>query len=205
MFTGIVEEAGVVDSIAETANRIRLVIECGNAASGLKIGDSMAVNGCCLTTVQVSKRRNQRLVHFDLLRETWDRTNLQFVQRRSLVNLERPLRANGRLDGHFVTGHIDGLGEIVRYEQSGSDHLLAISAPTTLMRNIVFKGSIALDGMSLTIASVAKKSFTVWIIPHTWEVTTLRERKPGDFVNLETDLLGKYVEKFLEDNQRTHG
>src|SRR3954465_3186256 len=117
MFTGIVEEAGVVDSIAETANRIRLVIECGNAASGLKIGDSMAVNGCCLTTVQVSKRRNQRLVHFDLLRETWDRTNLQFVHRRSLVNLERPLRANGRLDGHFVTGHIDGLGEIVRYEQ----------------------------------------------------------------------------------------
>jgi riboflavin synthase len=199
MFTGIVEEAGVVDSITETADGIRLVIRSKKAAVRLRVGDSMAVNGCCLTAIKVNTRREQRLVHFDLLRETWDRTNLQFTRAGSWVNLERPLRADGRLDGHFVTGHIDGLGEIMRSEESGSDHLLAISTPRELMRYIVFKGSVAVDGISLTVASVGKKSFTVWIIPHTWQATTLRERKLGDSVNLETDLLSKYVEKFLRD------
>ncbi len=197
MFTGIVEEAGSVDSIRETKSGIHLVIRCQKAASRLRIGDSLAVNGCCLTTVQISGPPKQRLVHFDLLRETWDRTNLQFTRSGSLVNLERPLPANGRLDGHFVTGHIDGTGEIANWERSGSDHRLAISAPPALMRYIVFKGSIAIDGISLTVADVSKKSFAVWIIPHTWEVTNFRQRKIGDSVNLETDLLGKYVEKFL--------
>jgi len=197
MFTGIVEEAASVESVREANSGIHLVIRSQKAASGLKIGDSLAVNGCCLTAAQISGRAGQRLVHFDLLRETWDRTNLQFASSGSVVNLERPLRANDRLDGHFVTGHIDGMGEIVKWERSGADHLLAISAPRDLMRYIVVKGSIAIDGISLTVADVSKKSFTVWIIPHTWEVTNLRERKVGDSVNLETDLLGKYVERFL--------
>jgi riboflavin synthase len=119
------------------------------------------------------------------------------------VNLERPLKANGRLDGHFVTGHIDGLGRIARWEKSGLDHVLDITAPSALVRYIVFKGSIALDGISLTVAKVDLEGFRVWIIPHTYEQTALRERKTGDAVNLETDLLGKYVEKFVSAGRRT--
>ena len=113
------------------------------------------------------------------------------------MNLERPLRAEGRLDGHFVTGHIDGLGRITRWERSGLDHVLEVAAPADLMRHLVCKGSIAVDGISLTVAAVARRSFRVWIIPHTYAVTALSERRVGDAVNLETDLLGKYVERFL--------
>jgi len=154
------------------------------------------VNGCCLTVVKLVRGSRQRVIQFDLLRETWERTNLQFARVGSLVNLERPLRANGRLDGHFVTGHIDGVGRIVRWERAGQDHVLDIAARPELMRYIVLKGSVAVDGISLTVAAVNKKGFRVWIIPHTYEVTALRERSVGDAVNLETDLLGKYVEKF---------
>ena len=136
-------------------------------------------------------------MRFDLVRETWKLTNLQFAHQGILVNLERPLKANGRLDGHFVTGHVDGLGTILRWEQRGKDHVLDISAPAEVMRYVVFKGSIAVDGISLTVAGVQRKSFRIWIIPHTWEVTALRERETGDALNLEADLLGKYVEKFI--------
>ncbi|HKQ38787.1 MAG TPA: riboflavin synthase [Verrucomicrobiae bacterium] len=194
MFTGIVEETGRVEDVQETQSGIALRITAGRSAAGLKIGDSIAVNGCCLTVVEI---RNDAQLRFDLLRETWDRTNLQFVSPGSHVNLERPLRADGRLDGHFVTGHIDGLGRIVRWERSGADHVLEIAPPAELIRQIVQKGSIAVDGISLTVASVNEKTFTVWIIPHTFEVTALRERKIGDAVNLETDILGKYIEKML--------
>ena len=139
---------------------------------------------------------------FDLLHETWKRTNLQFAKVGALVNLERPLRADGRLDGHFVTGHIDGLGRIEKWERSGADHLLEVSAPSTIMRYVVSKGSIALDGISLTVAEVREERFVVWIIPHTYEGTAMRERKVGDAVNLETDILGKYVEKFVRPNNK---
>ena len=137
-----------------------------------------------------------------MLRETWRRTNLQFAQPGSLVNLERPLRAGGELGGHFVTGHIDGVGKITRWERAGQDHVLDIAAPPEVMRYIVFKGSVAVDGISLTVAGVQKKGFRIWIIPHTFEVTALRERKVGDAVNLEADLLGKYVEKFFAARRR---
>jgi len=197
MFTGIVEETGKVVRIKPTANAIQLNVHAKLCALGLKTGDSLAVNGCCLTVVKLTSQRSGKLAQFDLLKETWNRTNLQFARPGSLVNLERPLRAAGRLDGHFVTGHIDGLGQIARWEKSGKDHVLDITAAPELMRYIVFKGSIALDGISLTVAAVKKKSFRVWIIPHTYAVTALRERKKGDAVNLEADLLGKYVEKFL--------
>jgi riboflavin synthase len=113
------------------------------------------------------------------------------------VNLERPLRADGRLGGHFVSGHVDGIGKITRWERAGQDHVLDIAARAEMMRYVVFKGSIAVDGISLTVAGVQKKTFRLWIIPHTWEVTALRERRKGDAVNLEADLLGKYVEKFV--------
>ena len=197
MFTGIVEEAGTVEGIQPTAKSIELTVRAGVTGRGLKIGDSLAVNGCCLTIVKLASRGKSKLAQFDLLQETWRRTNLQFAKPGSLVNLERPLRANGGLGGHFVTGHIDGVGKIIRWEKSGADHLLDLAAPPEVMRYVVLKGSIAVDGISLTVAGVQKKSFRIWIIPHTYEVTALRERKVGDAVNLEADLLGKYVEKFL--------
>jgi riboflavin synthase len=168
----------------------------------LKIGDSLAVNGCCLTAVKLARRGKFKLAQFDLLQETWRRTNLQFAKPGSLVNLERPLRAQGELGGHFVTGHIDGIGKIIRWERAGADHVLDIAAPPEVMRYVISKGSIAVDGISLTVAGVNKKSFRIWIIPHTYEITALRERKVGDAVDLEADLLGKYVEKFVTSTRR---
>ena len=197
MFTGIVEETGVVRAIKPSAKSIVLTIEAQRSARGLKHGDSVAVNGCCLTAVKLTPRGRGKLVQFDLLRETWERTNLQHARPGSLVNLERSLRADGRLDGHFVTGHVDGVGKIVRWERAGRDHVLEISAVADILRYVVLKGSIAVDGVSLTVAGVTRKSFHIWIIPHTHEVTALRERKVGDAVNLEADILGKYVEQFL--------
>jgi riboflavin synthase len=161
------------------------------------LGDSVAVNGCCLTVVKLAARGQAKLIRFDLLQESWQRTNFQYAKPGSLVNLERSLRANGELGGHFVTGHVDGLGRIVRWERAGKDHVLDIAARPEVMRYLVFKGSVAVDGISLTVAAVNKKSFRLWIIPHTFDLTVLRERKVGDAVNLEADLLGKYVERFL--------
>ena len=202
MFTGIVEETGVVERIAKTAKAIELTLRVKQCGRGLKPGDSLAVNGCCLTVTNMKSRGSSKLVQLDLLQETWQRTNLQFVHTGSLVNLERALPANGRLGGHFVTGHIDGTGQIIRWERAGQDHVLEITARAEVMRYVVFKGSIAVDGISLTVAAVRKKRFRVWIIPHTYEVTALRKRAVGDAVNLEADLLGKYVRQFLNAAQR---
>jgi len=203
MFTGIVEETGTVEGIKPAAKSVRLTVRMRGLARGLKPGASVAVNGCCLTVVKISAEGKSRLLEFDVLQESWRRTNLQFARPASLVNLERPLRADGELGGHFVTGHVDGVGKILRNEKSGVDHVLDIAAPPDVMRYIVFKGSIAVDGISLTVAAVRKKSFRIWIIPHTFDVTVLRERKAGDAVNLEADLLGKYVEKFLSAKSAT--
>lgn len=197
MFTGLVEETGVVERVQPTSRAIELTIRPRLCARDLKVGDSLAVNGCCLTVVKVGGRAGHKLAQFDLLRETWERTNLQFMRPGSLVNLERPLAADARLGGHFVTGHIDGLGRITKWERSGADWVLEVAAPAELRRYLVFKGSIAVDGISLTIAAVTRTGCRIWIIPHTWEVTGLRERKVGDAVNLETDLVGKYVEQML--------
>ena len=197
MFTGIVEEAGTIESIQPTGKSIKLTVRAKTCGLGLKIGASVAVNGCCLTAVKILARGKAKLIQFDLLQESWRRTNFQFAKVGSLVNLERSLRANGELGGHFVTGHVDGLGEIIKWERAGQDHVLDIAAPPEVLRYLVFKGSVAVDGISLTVAAVAKKSFRIWIIPHTFDVTVLRERKVGDSVNLEADMLGKYVEKFL--------
>ncbi len=198
MFTGIIEEAGVVHAVKPGAKSIRLTIEAGPIARGLKIGDSVAVNGCCLTVVNLATRGRRKRIQFDLLRETWSVTNLQFVRHGSLVNLERPLRAGGRLDGHFVTGHVDGLGRIRAWEQVGQDWRLDIAAPAAVTKFIVHKGSIAVDGISLTVAAVLRGGFRIWIIPHTYAVTALHERKVGDAINLEADILGKFVAKFVQ-------
>jgi len=202
MFTGIVEEAGVIEKITPAKKSIELTVRAAVSGRGVKLGDSVAVNGCCLTAVKITSRGKARLIQFDLLQESWNRTNFQFAKPGSLVNLERSLRANGELGGHFVTGHVDGLGKIIRWERAGKDHVLDIAAPPEVMRYVVHKGSIAVDGISLTVAAVQKKSFRIWIIPHTYEVTVLQERKVGDAVNLEADLLGKYVERFLTARKR---
>jgi riboflavin synthase len=202
MFTGIVEEAGVIEKITPAKKSIELTVRANVCGRGVKVGDSVAVNGCCLTAVKVASQGKAKLIQFDLLQESWERTNFQFGKPGSLVNLERSLRANGELGGHFVTGHVDGLGKIIKWERAGKDHLLDIAAPADMMKYLVFKGSVAVDGISLTVAAVQKKSFRIWIIPHTFDVTVLRERKVGDAVNLEADLLGKYVERFLAARKR---
>jgi riboflavin synthase len=197
MFTGIVAEAGVIEKIAPAEKAIEMTVRANVCGRGVKIGDSVAVNGCCLTAVKISARGKAKLIQFDLLQESWRRTNFQFAKIGSLVNLERSLRADGELGGHFVSGHVDGLGKIIHWERAGKDHVLDIAAPPDVLRYVVHKGSITVDGISLTVAAVQKKSLRIWIVPHTFAVTALRERKVGDAVNLEADLLGKYVEKFL--------
>lgn len=192
MFTGIVEECGFVKRIMESESAIRLQVISKVCAEDAKLGDSIAVNGCCLTVVEAAK---DGVLAFDLLRETWIRTNFKFVKEGSVVNLERAMAANGRVHGHFVTGHIDGTGTVEVFEKRGADWYLRVRAASEILRYVVFKGSIAVDGISLTVAEVTPDSFNVWIIPHTFEVTALRERRIGDLLNLEADLLAKYVEK----------
>ena len=194
MFTGIVEETGTVEKIATSSQSIRLTLAAGKTAKGARLGDSVAVNGCCLTIIKINRGAHRTNLQFDLLRETWERTNLKTLRIGAAVNLERSLAVGDRLHGHFVTGHIDGVGVIRRFEKRGADWLLEIEPPSEVMRYLVFKGAIAVDGMSLTVAEVTKKAFRVWIIPHTYEVTALRERKVGALVNIEADMLAKYVE-----------
>lgn len=194
MFTGLVETKGIVISREPVAASVRLTVDAGIVASDARIGDSVAVNGCCLTVIAIEGSR----LTFDMLRETEERTNLKQAVPGEGVNLERALRADSRLGGHFVTGHIEATGRIVRWEQSGKDYLLEIGVDAVYDRYLVPKGCIAIDGISLTVAEVAPGSFTVWIIPHTREVTTLGERSVGDAMNLEFDLLAKYTAKIVE-------
>jgi riboflavin synthase len=197
VFTGIIEERGRVHSVGPFGDGIRLGIWTSVCGSTLRLGDSLAVNGCCLTIVETREDDGGWIVAADLLQETWRRTNLQHCRPGDSVNLERPLRADARLDGHFVTGHVDGVGRIERWEPSGADWYLRIATPPEILRYVVFKGSIALDGISLTVAEVHPNGFAVWIIPRTFDATALCDRRAGDAVNLEGDILGKYAEKFL--------
>ena len=193
MFTGIVEETGKVKVFEARAEAWRLAIEAKLVLEGLAVGDSIAVNGCCLTVTQFDATTLQ----FDILEETRRLTNFSALCAGGLVNLERSLRFGGKVSGHFVTGHIDTLGTIEVFEPRGKDHYLRVRIPGELARYIVHKGSIAIDGISLTIAEVAGATLAVWLIPHTLEVTNLKEKQAGDRVNLEFDLLGKHVEKLL--------
>lgn len=193
MFTGIVEETGKVLAFEPDAQGWRLVVSARAALVDLAPGDSIAVNGCCLTAT----RSDAATLRFDVLEETRRLTNFSALRAGALVNLERSLRFGGKVGGHFVTGHIDAQGTVDVFEARGKDHYLRIRIPAGLARYIVHKGSIAIDGISLTIAEVADDAFAVWLIPHTLEVTNLREKQVGDPVNLEFDLLGKHVEKLL--------
>ena len=191
MFTGIVEEAGVVQAVTRRGKGWSLEVEVGSIVLGVKIGDSVAVNGCCLTVTEV---KGKRLI-FDLLDETKEKTNLQSAHVGTRVNLESSLRADGKVGGHFVTGHIDGTASVLKWARSGEDWELEAEVPEGMERYVVPKGCVAIDGISLTIGRVEGRRFNVWIIPHTYEVTTLRDRQAGDQVNLGCDLLAKYVEK----------
>jgi len=193
MFTGIVEETGVVERIQPGRKSTEFSVRPRTVGRTLRVGSSVAVNGACLTVV--GKRAG--VLRFDVLHETMQRTNFGRLKPGSLVNLERPLRADARLDGHFVLGHVDGTGTVRRWERVGKDYVLDVDAPAALLRYIVPKGSVAVDGMSLTVAEIRRGGFRIWIIPHTRKVTNLAACRAGDWVNLEADVLGKYVEKLL--------
>jgi riboflavin synthase len=193
MFTGIVEETGRVVSFASAANSWQLKIAAEIAHRDVAIGDSIAVNGCCLTVASTEAKR----LCFDVLGETRRLTNFEVLGPGSAVNLERSLRFDGKVGGHFVTGHIDAQGIIDVFEQRGKDYYMRVRVPAGAGRNLVPKGSIALDGISLTVAEVDGDAFAVWLIPHTLAVTNTGTRRAGERVNLEFDLLGKYVEKLL--------
>jgi riboflavin synthase len=193
MFTGLIEEVGTVTSTRERERSKQLQIVAPRIAKKIRPGESVAVNGCCLT---LSAHRGDRLT-FDLLEETLGRTNLKMLRRGSGVNLERALRADGRFGGHFVQGHVDCTSRVISFEQIGGDHCLEIELPAEFARYVACKGSIAIDGISLTIAEVSPMSFVVWIIPHTKRHTNLDHAEAGTLVNLEFDILAKYVERII--------
>jgi riboflavin synthase len=193
VFTGLIEEVGTMLWIRATERGTQLQIAAERLADQTSVGDSIAVNGCCLT---VSARRPGQLT-FDLLDETLDRTNLKGMRRESPVNLERALPVNGRVGGHFVQGHIDCTARIVSFERSGADHRLEVELPAEFAHYAAYKGSIAINGISLTIAEVLTDSLAVWIIPHTKRHTNIDVAQSGDLVNIEFDILAKYVERML--------
>lgn len=194
MFTGLVEETGTTVRLEREARSATLTVAVRTVQDGARIGDSLAVNGCCLTVTEIDCNR----MTFDVIPETLDRTNLGELSPGAAVNLERPLTAGARLGGHFVQGHIDGVGTIVSMTPDDNAVIVEIEAPPRLRRYLVEKGSVAVDGVSLTVAEVRPETFTVWTIPHTRQATTLGEKVVGDRVNLECDLLGKYIERLLE-------
>ena len=195
MFTGIVEITGVVQSIFFREGGARLVIKVGPMARELSLGESVAINGCCLTVTEFDG--NAETAAFDLLIETLRITSLSQLKEGSLVNLERALRLGDRLSGHMVQGHVDTTAEVLALEPAGKDHLFAVALPKEWDHLVVYKGSICVDGMSLTIAKITEERMEFWITPHTFAVTNLNVLHAGDRVNLEFDVLAKHVERLL--------
>jgi len=194
MFTGIIEEVGTVMSVKSSANAMKLTIRAPKVTQDINMGDSIAVNGICLTACGLGREN----FTVDVMGETLSRTSLKVLKCGSHVNLERALTLNGRLGGHIVSGHIDGTGTVTAIKNDDIARLITISAPQAVMDLIVEKGSVAVDGISLTVASVSSGDFTVSVIPHTMDNTILTEKTPGDTVNLENDCIGKYVRKLME-------
>ncbi len=193
MFTGLVEEMGVIVAVQRTSQSLRLSVKAKKVLETLQIGDSIAVNGACLTVVAL---KGQSFTA-DVMPETVQQTDFKDLVAGTLVNLERPLAYGGRLEGHLVSGHVDGVGVISEYKADDIAYRYRIKTEPDVLRYVVAKGSIAIDGISLTVVEVDELTFSVSIIPHTAKITTLGEKRPGDKVNLETDLLARYVEKLL--------
>lgn len=197
MFTGIIEEVGTVNTINKTTKQSRLTVSANLVLENLKIGDSIAVNGICLTVISF----DQKEFCVDVMNETIQRTAYLQLKVNSHVNLERAMQLNGRLGGHLVSGHVDGTGTIIQIKKDSNATKYIIQTTPVLLKYIVEKGSIAIDGISLTVVSVNESSFAVSLIPHTMQVTTMAYKKVNDLVNLENDLIAKYVEKWWFNNQ----
>ena len=193
MFTGIVEEVGSVVAVQRGSSSARLTIQADRVLAGTQIGDSIAVSGVCLTVVSIDGKR----LSFDAVPETLHRSSLKGIRAGDEVNLERSLAAGQRLGGHFVQGHVDGVAKLAAIDERENARVLRVAPPGELMRFVAPKGSVALDGISLTVADVAPDSFTVWIIPHTYANTTLRRKRAGDLLNIETDMLARYLDRLL--------
>jgi len=191
MFTGLVEETGTLLSLAENKAGWRLRLRARRILIGLRLGDSVAVNGCCLTVA----KKSRSALEFDLLEETLRRTNLGEAVKDAHLNLERSVARDGRFGGHFVTGHIDCVGVVKIFKRSGKNYYLRVGFPKKFSKLVAEKGSITIDGVSLTIAEVGAATLAVWLIPHTLKLTNLAALKPGSRVNLEFDLLAKYAER----------
>lgn len=189
MFSGIVEEKGSVAKIQRKENLIVLSVQAKNVLKGIKIGDSISVDGACLTVTKMKGR----IVDFDIMKETIDKTTLKFLRVGSHVNLEGALRVNDRLGGHFVSGHVDGVGIIQKRTSMANYESFQIAIPKSLAKYLAPKGSVCVDGISLTLGEVRQNVFKIYIIPHTLKVTTLGSKRAGDHVNIETDLLAKYI------------
>lgn len=193
MFTGIIELEGQVEALREKPNLLVLEISVGKSFQGVKLGESIAVNGVCLTVTSVNHSQRSRRFYFDVMKETIEKTTLRYLRKGSRVNLERALRANDRLGGHFVSGHVDGVAKILKIITGENYAEFQIAMIPELARYFAPKGSVAVDGISLTVGKVSAKYFSIYLIPHTLNVTTFGEKKEGDWVNIETDLLAKYI------------
>ena len=193
MFTGLIEATGSVRSLELRGEQARLVIDVP-FANELTSGESVAVNGCCLTVTEY----DESSASFDVLKQTLDVTSLGQLSEGCLVNLERAMLAGGRFGGHFVQGHVDATGEILDFSAHGQDHRLEIALPDDIQRLCIDKGSLAIDGISLTIAELLEKSAVFWIIPHTMEMTHLQQAQAGQIVNLEADVIAKHVARLVE-------
>ena len=198
MFTGLVEEKGKLKEKIPTGDGFQFVIEAKIVMKDLQIGSSIAVNGCCLTVVRI----NGKTFAVDTIEETLNKTNLGVLKQGMNVNLERPLAADARLGGHFVLGHIDTTGKVEDVKELSNSHWLTISFPEKFRQYLIYVGSVAIDGVSMTVAELKDKSFSVGIIPHTWKETIFADKKVGDTVNLEFDVLGKYVERIMESKNQ---
>jgi riboflavin synthase len=194
MFTGLIEEKGKLLDKIKTGDGLRLVFNAKIVFGDLQIGSSISVNGVCLTVVELNK--NSFAV--DTIEETLKKTNLGKLNLGDFVNLERPLKADARLGGHFVLGHVDTTGTVTSVKELSNSHFVTISFPENFQKYLIYVGSVAIDGVSMTVAEVNNNSFSVGIIPHTWAETVFSSKKQGDTVNLEFDVLGKYVEKIME-------
>lgn len=200
MFTGLIEGQGTITELLDEGEGVRLVVRvpqqmlrADDSSAETKIGDSVAINGCCLTVVAIDEKG----WHFQAGEETLSRTNLGKLQPGSSVNLERAMLANGRLGGHIVQGHVDGIGRVQKIDSAAEWVTMWFEVPEDLSQYMVTKGSVTVDGISLTLVDVQADRFSVALIPHTLEVTTLGSRKVGDEVNIETDIMGKYAHKLL--------
>lgn len=196
MFTGLVEEKGSLINKIKTGEGFRLVFTAKLVMNDMQIGSSIAVNGCCLTVVD----KDDSSFSVDVIEETLKKTNLGSLNVNGKVNLERPLKADERLGGHFVLGHIDTTGKVIEIQELSNSHFMKFQFDDAFKKYLIYVGSIAIDGVSMTIAELKENRFGVGIIPHTWQETIFSEKKTGDTVNLEFDVLGKYVERIMENS-----